>query len=104
MQPRFYDWAFNRNRGKDIKKHWDLIPDNIDVLLTHGPAYGILDKTIGQNRGNKGDRADCEDLLDKIKQVKPMIHAFGHIHEDYGVDIEDDTILSMLPSKSFLYI
>ena len=44
ITPYFYGWAYNRNRGEEIKKHWDLIPDDIDILVTHGPAFGIMDK------------------------------------------------------------
>ena len=29
VQPWFYDWAFNRTRGAEIKKHWDLIPKDL---------------------------------------------------------------------------
>jgi Icc-related predicted phosphoesterase len=43
-QPEFHNWAFNLNRGEEIKKKWDLIPNDTDVLITHGPPYGILDK------------------------------------------------------------
>lgn len=78
ISPWFYDWAFNRRRGKDIKKHWDLIPADTDILITHGPAHGILDLTTGKIR------AGCEDLLHKIKEIKPKIHLSGHIHEGYG--------------------
>jgi len=86
VQPAFFNWAFNRERGKDICKHWDMIPDDTDILITHGPAYGILDKTF------KGENVGCSDLLDKVKQIKPKIHAFGHIHEAYGQSEEDGTI------------
>jgi len=41
VQPEFFNWAFNRERGEDICKHWDLIPDDTDILITHGPAFGI---------------------------------------------------------------
>jgi hypothetical protein len=34
---------------KDAKKLWDCIPNNVDVLITHGPPYGILDKTVNNN-------------------------------------------------------
>jgi len=44
----------------------------------HGPAYEILDLTTGMVR------AGCEDLLNRIKEVKPKIHLSGHIHEGYG--------------------
>jgi len=79
VQPWFHNWAFNRQRGVDIKKHWDLIPSDIDILITHGPAYKILDKV---KYGN--DFVGCEDLLEKINEIKPKIFVCGHIHEAYG--------------------
>lgn len=78
-QPRFCDWAFNEDRGDAIKKHWDLIPDNTDVLITHGPPYGILDKSTPA-----GPHLGCDDLWDAVKRVKPKIHVFGHIHGGAG--------------------
>ncbi|WP_436717361.1 metallophosphoesterase [Roseiconus lacunae] len=42
--PRFHDWAFMEKRGKlDIA--WQSIPDDIDILITHGPPKGVLDLT-----------------------------------------------------------
>lgn len=92
VTPEFNKWAFNRARNeaeanfkfiKTIKPHWDLIPDNTDVLITHGPPYKILDKTIyGQYTG-------CDLLRTKILEVKPKIHVFGHIHESRGVETID---------------
>ena len=78
IQPWFFNWAFNRNRGEDIKRHWDKIPKNTDMLITHGPAYGILDKTT------RNESVGCEDLLEKVKEAKPKFHICGHIHEAYG--------------------
>jgi Icc-related predicted phosphoesterase len=78
VSPWFYDWAFNRQRGADIKSHWDLIPANTNILITHGPAFGILDATIG------GQHVGCDDLLATINIIKPNIHICGHIHEAYG--------------------
>jgi len=85
IQPWFYDWAFNRKRGADIKKHWDLIPIDTDLLITHGPAHGILDLTMDYR--NVG----CEELLKRIYEVKPKYHICGHIHEAHGV-LEKDGI------------
>ncbi len=79
VQPRFMNWAFNRDRGEDIKFHWDLIPDGIDVLITHGPPAGILDFVIRDQ-----SRVGCQDLLETVQRIKPKIHAFGHIHGSYG--------------------
>lgn len=78
VQPRFFDWAFNRDRGVDIDQHWQLIPENTDILLTHGPPKGILDKTF------QGLEVGCEMLLQRIEQIQPTYNIFGHIHEAYG--------------------
>ncbi len=78
ITPWFFDWAFNRKRGTEIKKHWDLIPDDTDILMTHGPVHGILDKTT------TGVAAGCEELLKKIEKSSIKLHLSGHIHEGYG--------------------
>lgn len=85
IQPWFRDWAFNRQRGEDIKRHWDLIPDNTNILITHGPPFGILDRT------DSGERVGCEDLLECVERIKPKYHVFGHIHEDYGLKDKEFT-------------
>lgn len=84
-QPRFYDWAFNLDRGEAIAQKWVLIPEGLDVLLTHGPAYGILDDTPN------GLRVGCEELYKRLAIVKPKYHIAGHIHYGYGMKIMDDT-------------
>jgi Icc-related predicted phosphoesterase len=76
VTPSFNEWYWNRKRGEQIAKHWSLVPPNIDILITHGPAHGILD-TNNYTDGNVG----CEDLLKRINEVRPLIHAFGHIHQ-----------------------
>lgn len=78
ITPRFFDFAFNRDRGAAIRQHWDLIPKEIDILITHGPPRGILDETF------KGDSAGCDDLKEILNSIRPKLHLFGHIHEGYG--------------------
>jgi Icc-related predicted phosphoesterase len=78
VTPWFFDWAFNRQRGADINRHWKRIPSNTDLLVTHGPAFGILDVIINGN--HTGDK----DLLKMINEIKPKVHLCGHIHESYG--------------------
>ena len=85
VQPEFMNWAFNRVRGAKIRDHWDKIPDSTDVLITHGPPLGILDTTFD------GRSVGCADLLDAVRKINPMIHAFGHIHESYGLVEKQDT-------------
>lgn len=85
VTPWFLDWAFNRTRGEEIKNHWDLIPSNTNVLITHGPVAGILDKTI------RGESVGCVDLLDKVVEISPRYYIGGHIHEAYGEEIVGKT-------------
>lgn len=79
VQPPFMDWAFNVPRGAAIRRHWDRIPAGTDVLMTHGPPYGILD--LCRPRGN---REGCEELAEVVGKLAPRLHVFGHIHEGYG--------------------
>ena len=83
--PWFYDWAFNRHRGAEIQLHWEKIPDDTDILITHGPPAGILDKTF------RNEPVGCDDLRKAIQRVKPRLHLFGHIHEGYGRFDKDGT-------------
>ena len=86
-QPEFYNWAFNLPReGEELREKWAQIPTDIDILVTHGPAHGYLDRVIGgwENLG-------CELLAESIKSKKPKIHVCGHIHTGYGYIFDGDT-------------
>ena len=84
--PTFLNWHFMADRGSDIKKHWDLIPDDIDILVTHGPPYGILDEVERVTKwGTKKFNVGCEELSKALVRVRPKLHVFGHIHEGYGM-------------------
>src|SRR5579859_2114313 len=61
IQPWFHDWAFNVARGEEIAKVWANIPDDVQILVSHGPPYGIGDLCRSGNVG-------CEDLLKRIQQ------------------------------------
>lgn len=76
--PEFYNWAFMRPRGHRIRQHWDAIPTDTDVLITHGPPHGLADSNI------QGEHCGCMDLLERVMIVKPKVHIFGHIHESRG--------------------
>ena len=77
-QPWFNNWAFNLPRnGEELRKNWAQIPDDTDILLTHCPPHGILDRVGSEACG-------CEFLIERVKEVKPAIHVFGHIHESRG--------------------
>jgi len=79
-QPEFCDWAFNLPRGPLLKQKWDKIPDDTDILITHGPPYGTLDVAPG------GDMVGCEELAARVLDIDSLkTHIFGHIHDCYGV-------------------
>ncbi|MFC1936575.1 metallophosphatase domain-containing protein [Chloroflexota bacterium] len=77
--PWFFDWAFNLHRGAEIKEKWDLIPQGLDMLVTHGPPRGIGDRMMD------GEEIGCDDLRAAIERAKPKFHICGHVHEGYGV-------------------
>lgn len=86
--PTFCNWAFMRDRGQSILQKWVNIPAGIDILVTHGPPWGILD-TIGRDTEHLG----CVDLYNEVTtRVKPKIHIFGHIHGGQG-RVEKNDIL-----------
>jgi len=77
VTPTFLNWAFMLNRGPDILCHWKKVPEGIDVLITHGPPFSVLDTIYP----NSEDYLGCEDMYDQIvNRIKPRVHIFGHIH------------------------
>ena len=84
VTPRFFDWAFNRDA--DIQNHWNMIPHDTNVLITHGPPYGILDFTLRDRKP-----VGCHYLRKRLFDLKDLkVHSFGHIHEAFGQQIGDD--------------
>lgn len=80
VTPWFHNWAFNM-LPEDLETFWDQIPDDADIVVTHGPcANTILDKC------KSGERVGCPSLTKRIANIRPKILAFGHIHEAYGID------------------
>lgn len=93
MTPAFNGWAFNRERGADIRRYWDAIPENTDLLITHGPPKGFGDWSP-YDLIHAGD----QDLYEAILRVRPRWHVAGHFHDGYGMrklvhDDGSDTIL-----------
>lgn len=88
-QPRFFDWAFNLNRGYEMAEKWKLIPNDIDILITHGPPYGILDLVP---RKGWDENTGCEELRKRVEAIASLgrlqLHIFGHIHCGYGMHEE----------------
>lgn len=82
-QPEFCGWAFNLSRMNDeLKDKWAQIPDDTEILVTHGPPKGVLDSVPG--RPGLG----CFDLRERIVGLEKLkLHVFGHIHYSAGKDV-----------------
>ena len=85
----FNDWAFNLSE-EELYKKFVHIPDNIDILITHSPPHGILDSTPAK-RG-----LGSKSLLERVLQVKPKYHVFGHIHHGYGEHVDKDNDITFM--------
>lgn len=89
--PSFYrqHWAFNADRGPEIAAIWDKIPDDTDILLTHGPSFGMLDwvpRSMATSWNING-HVGCEDLDHTIKYrlTELKLHCYGHIHSNTAI-------------------
>lgn len=75
--PTFYNWYFMHDRGsEEAKSHWAQMPDDTDILLTHGPPLGKCDYSVYSH-----EHVGCEDLSNRLEEVNVKYCVFGHIHQ-----------------------
>lgn len=75
--PSFGNWAFMKPRNT-INRVWEAIPDDTDIVVTHGPPKGILDLTC--RRDTLTEMCGCSALMKSIRSIEPQFMCFGHIH------------------------
>lgn len=85
-QPVYCDFAFNLPIGSELAEKWANIANDTDIVMTHGPPAQVLD------RNRSGESAGCPLLMARIREIRPLVHVFGHIHEGYGVCEVGDTL------------
>jgi Icc-related predicted phosphoesterase len=79
--PRYGFWPFMAE-DDELARIWKQMPDDLDVLLTHGPPYGFCDLTA------EGVHAGSLSLRERILELDRLkLHAFGHIHHAHGMDM-----------------
>jgi Icc-related predicted phosphoesterase len=81
-----YGGAFGKSIPEDRKRHWAQVPEGLDILITHGPPFAILD-----HGGSAERREGCPYLFEAVFRARPRLHVFGHIHAGYGT-LRTDTL------------
>lgn len=94
VSPYFGGWAFNCVDA-EIQKHWDLIPRNTEILITHTPMFGYGDK-LGKYGSQPYHHVGCQYLREEIDKHlnKLKLLVVGHIHCGYGVYNHNDLIIA----------
>ncbi len=88
--PIFCNWAYMKDDNL-LKRYWDNIPKDTNILITHGPAYGVLDKiTCNKHKKISVGSKTLSSVISSLKELK--IHSFGHIHESSGVIVKNNVI------------
>ena len=78
--------AFQVATDNERKLVWNSIPSNIDILLTHTPSFGVLDRT------DSGINCGCKALTSRLKELDRLrLHVVGHIHESHGIMDKSDS-------------
>lgn len=80
VTPYFLGMAFNARQGTEIRKIWNKIPADTDILITHGPPKGVLDNGVGD-----------EELQLQVFKIQPAVHCFGHAHGQNGKETVNGT-------------
>jgi Icc-related predicted phosphoesterase len=82
---------------KKLAAKWALIPDNVDILVTHSPPHGVLDEV---RRYSHSEQLGSFSLRKATARIRPKLHVFGHIHGGYGKQVqywnEEDEVYSGL--------
>ena len=81
--PIFGNWAFMQKHDQR-KRYWENAPE-CDVLVTHGPPFGLLDTVDGiKSSPDLLENLGCIHLRNYIERIKPKLACWGHIHDSYG--------------------
>lgn len=86
-QKRFFDWNFNLDEP-ELAEKYAKIPDDVDVIISHGPAYGYGDlvppRKFDEEKWPQGEHVGSPSLLKRIDEIKPKLVVVGHIHSGYS--------------------
>ncbi|XP_052798146.1 metallophosphoesterase domain-containing protein 1-like [Mya arenaria] len=117
---RWYSYAdsFTKKMSR-LHRIWSEIPETTDILVTHMPPFCILDLATKKFAGLKNlfgateglcdtcslvhaqsEHWGCRDLKKAVlKNIRPVVHMFGHVHEGNGVETVDGVTFSNAAMK-----
>jgi predicted phosphohydrolase len=78
--------AFGISTCEGRKRYWTQVPNGVDILISHGPPFGVLDLAPGSQ-----EHAGDPQLLEAVHRAEPRLHVFGHIHGAYGTMATEHT-------------
>tara|TARA_R110000868_G_scaffold14414_2_gene67001 strand:- start:18021 stop:18698 length:678 start_codon:yes stop_codon:yes gene_type:complete len=70
-------WAYNKQRHK-MHDLWQSVPEDVNVLISHGPPKGILD--LSYNQANELEFCGCNAMKKHVQNKQYDAVLFGHIH------------------------
>lgn len=73
-------WSYMKKHHR-MQQVWDSVP-KCDILVTHGPPQGILDTCEDRTKSGRYVQVGCKSLMNKVREIRPKVHAFGHIHDE----------------------
>jgi Icc-related predicted phosphoesterase len=83
----FGPWAF-MGTEKQLEERYKLIPDEVDIIVSHTPPFSKRDLTIKDNKPS-----GSKQLGRIIRDKEPRLVVCGHIHEGYGIAKYGDTMI-----------
>ncbi len=83
--PQLYSWSYFQE-DEVLRQKWAQIPDDVDVLMTHTPPWEMLDVPTLWN-----EHLGCRHLRERVAEIRPKIHCFGHVHASYGYEKSEGT-------------
>jgi Icc-related predicted phosphoesterase len=81
------DAAYGHTKPEERASLYTGIPEDTDILVTHGPPFGILDHEPGSV-----EHQGCLQLREAVMRLRPRLHVFGHCHVGYGVHPTERTM------------
>ena len=89
----FGHWAYMKE-DLELAHIWETIPEDVDIVVTHGPAHHIADKVLNPSYGMSPYVGSSTLALRLAELPKLKLHVTGHIHEAAGIYLGNYTTIN----------